>query len=104
MIRRPPRSTLFPYTTLSDLDHLTREPDGERQPGAEQQPAQHVATLRVGAEREGARRRLQRRGEVSVIGIARREERRRERRECEGDDDGETGQSPTTAHDAMAHE
>src|SRR5688572_31029426 len=21
MIRRPPRSTLFPYTTLSDLDH-----------------------------------------------------------------------------------
>ena len=49
-------------------------------------------------------RRLQRGGEVSVIGIARREQRRRERRERECDDEGETGQSPTTAHDAMTHE
>jgi hypothetical protein len=39
-----------------------------------------------------------------VIGITWRDERRRERRERECDDDGETGQSPTTAHDAMAHE
>src|SRR3712207_7033311 len=33
MIRRPPRSTLFPYTTLfrslADLDHEEREPERE---------------------------------------------------------------------------
>src|SRR5260370_15647436 len=35
MIRRPPRSTLFPYTTLSDLTrktNQTREPSETRKP------------------------------------------------------------------------
>src|SRR2546422_3162147 len=34
MIRRPPRSTLFPYTTLfrSDEDHRRDEPDGDQGP------------------------------------------------------------------------
>src|SRR5256885_7214323 len=33
MIRRPPRSTLFPYTTLFRSDHGGRESEGERRRG-----------------------------------------------------------------------
>src|SRR5689334_24318139 len=32
MIRRPPRSTLFPYTTLSDLEVLGRVGGGDARP------------------------------------------------------------------------
>src|SRR5687768_18088686 len=54
MIRRPPRSTLFPYTTLSDLSH--RQPEygvrhtfdaGRHQVtwGAEQRSEEHTSEL-----------------------------------------------------------
>src|SRR4051794_41643246 len=33
MIRRPPRSTLFPYTTLFRSQRLRRDPFGEQVPG-----------------------------------------------------------------------
>src|SRR5690348_18007670 len=42
MIRRPPRSTLFPYTTLFRSDHLSA---GHQLSGPEVGPAQIVARL-----------------------------------------------------------
>src|SRR5207244_13290018 len=42
MIRRPPRSTLFPYTTLFRSEHC---PDGRRRPG-------HVAHQGAQADRD----------------------------------------------------
>src|SRR5438067_7460363 len=33
MLRRPPRSTLFPYTTLFRSDHLVAEPEDQRKQG-----------------------------------------------------------------------
>src|SRR5260370_19710070 len=41
MIRRPPRSTLFPYTTLSRSQHA-RRPDRRLRSGAAQGPAEEV--------------------------------------------------------------
>src|SRR5260221_5161661 len=39
MIRRPPRSTLFPYTTLFRSQPLLRSPDGDvRRPGRRARP------------------------------------------------------------------
>src|SRR3712207_7112776 len=42
MIRRPPRSTLFPYTTLFRSDRVRRASVGARRvdPGADPEPAQ----------------------------------------------------------------
>src|SRR5260370_11107943 len=38
MIRRPPRSTLFPYTTLSDLRRVGRRSDRRASSGARSPP------------------------------------------------------------------
>src|SRR3712207_8331993 len=60
MIRRPPRSTLFPYTTLFRSRHLDRQPPPGRQPVRRQRPGagrQHrgvggvPVTARLRAER-----------------------------------------------------
>src|SRR5689334_24507802 len=47
MIRRPPRSTLFPYTTLFRSDHAVADFDRMRGHEAE---TQHAVNLRDGAE------------------------------------------------------
>src|SRR2546426_7518998 len=49
MIRRPPRSTLFPYTTLfrSRVGDLVRDPQGQ-----EMRREPHAVGLRVGPARE----------------------------------------------------
>src|SRR2546427_12036244 len=57
MIRRPPRSTLFPTRRSSDLDQRTRRPDGLAEPGREV-PGLRLAeggqgTLAVAPERGG---------------------------------------------------
>src|SRR3712207_7615789 len=44
MIRRPPRSTLFPYTTLFRSDHVHRE----RQPGGPRLPGHLVGEVEAG--------------------------------------------------------
>src|SRR2546426_4983079 len=70
MIRHPPRSTLFPYTTLfrsreaereprREGDHLARQTHRERQPGPEQHAAQHIPPLGIGTEQVGRRWRAQ---------------------------------------------
>src|SRR3712207_8472871 len=55
MIRRPPRSTLFPYTTLSDLGARRQRPglsDRDRDPGdADAGEEGHAPALRRGADR-----------------------------------------------------
>src|SRR5256886_3758813 len=52
MIRRPPRSTLFPYTTLFRSSHPAAEPPGpETEAGSESQTTEAVSllqSLRVG--------------------------------------------------------
>src|SRR5258708_28655513 len=50
MIRRPPRSTLFPYTTLFRSDGL--DPSAELQPEGLDQAHQRGAIRRVDDERE----------------------------------------------------
>src|SRR3712207_7241899 len=57
MIRRPPRSTLFPYTTLfrSQHGHLGREALGDHEPGRVHEHGERAAGRRV--ERTGAARR-----------------------------------------------
>src|SRR3712207_7584513 len=54
MIRRPPRSTLFPYTTLSDLGARRQRPglsDRDRDPGdADAGEEGHAPALRRGAD------------------------------------------------------
>src|SRR5437762_11291936 len=47
LIPRPPRSTLFPYTTLSDLAHRVAVADSEG-PEPVGQAIGHLAKLRVG--------------------------------------------------------
>src|SRR3712207_8145838 len=54
MIRRPPRSTLFPYTTLFRSDHRHRAADGGpqlRRP----EPHQHLPHRGDGADRKSTR-------------------------------------------------
>src|SRR3712207_7089412 len=46
MIRRPPRSTLFPYTTLFRSGDAQAEQYGQHEPG------EHGVDRRLGAERE----------------------------------------------------
>src|SRR5688572_31328273 len=48
MVRRPPRSTLFPYTTL-----FRSERRSEPAPGVRRQPDRHVERARSVAPREG---------------------------------------------------
>src|SRR5260370_25063558 len=64
MIRRPPRSTLFPYTTLFRSLFQVAERDVPRYVGflrqAEDPLADHVALDLVGAAVDGRRRRGQR--------------------------------------------
>src|SRR3712207_7428257 len=50
MIRRPPRSTLFPYTTLFRSEHRARPRRGDRDQGA------RGAALRADRDRVGAGR------------------------------------------------
>src|SRR3712207_8502692 len=52
MIRRPPRSTLFPYTTLFRSQHCHEQPRGERG----QEESQQEATLRSSEERRDSDR------------------------------------------------
>src|SRR5256885_4634496 len=47
MIRRPPRSTLFPYTTLFRSQHATRALHGEAQT---MEPLAHMARMIMNAE------------------------------------------------------
>src|SRR5260221_5261475 len=49
MIRRPPRSTLFPYTTLFRSSPQSREPSRARQ-NRHQSPASTKTPLRIQAE------------------------------------------------------
>src|SRR5258708_29393761 len=51
MIRRPPRSTLFPYTTLSDLDDRGRPTGAQRAPAA--RPSSRLWPLRGNAHWSG---------------------------------------------------
>src|SRR3712207_7392512 len=61
MIRRPPRSTLFPYTTLFRSAHRQRE---LHQPGSARGPRQHaVEQVRRGVPRQALLRRLRGRSE-----------------------------------------
>src|SRR3712207_8647790 len=58
MIRRPPRSTLFPYTTLfrsGELEHTRSRSEQQAQEGRERLHAEAEAAL---AERERLRREL----------------------------------------------
>src|SRR2546430_8076344 len=58
MIRRPPRSTLFPYTTLFRSDRRTEHEQREQVEREVQQPR---VQEHVGEERPGARQRQERR-------------------------------------------
>src|SRR2546430_8971917 len=49
MIRRPPRSTLFPYTTLFRSLPADPEHDAERRQREARQPYFHGMTTRIGA-------------------------------------------------------
>src|SRR2546430_7770944 len=51
MIRRPPRSPLFPYTTLSDLEHLARHDAIELVPG--ERLTDDVAAVGIHSPRPG---------------------------------------------------
>src|SRR2546422_3512270 len=42
MIRRPPRSTLFPYTTLFRSQSVGREPGARHDPADRREPARRV--------------------------------------------------------------
>src|SRR3712207_8628882 len=59
MIRRPPRSTLFPYTTLFRSVELLRVEDAVEQLGEvgkrDQLPLRHVAQVRPGGEEDRRR-------------------------------------------------
>src|SRR3712207_8526225 len=55
MVRRPPRSTLFPYTTLFRSPHVADHPDA----------ADGRAVPRVGADRRGAEAELIEVGELT---------------------------------------
>ena len=64
MIRRPPRSTLFPYTTLfrSGGEKVEREMEGEREV-KERRKMRRRRRRRKGAIREGGDKREERREE-----------------------------------------
>src|SRR2546425_7273109 len=65
MIRRPPRSTLFPYTTLFRSGRTTRLVRGDRGAGAGRPPRRDHRSGARGPRalgREGRRRRPHRRG------------------------------------------
>src|SRR3712207_8271619 len=66
MIRRPPRSTLFPYTTLFRSDRVERRILGH----APLRLAQPVAQVAAGVEPAAARR-VDRRGDVAAQDDAR---------------------------------
>src|SRR2546422_5901875 len=51
MIRRPPRSTLFPYTTLFRSRHATCRPDGRARAAARRRVRLGAELLRLGSER-----------------------------------------------------
>src|SRR3989441_3760734 len=54
MIRRPPRSTLFPYTTLfRSADHAVRDPRRVRRPPSSRERGRRPRSL-PGARRRGA--------------------------------------------------
>src|SRR5947209_15578892 len=57
MIRRPPRSTLFPYTTLFRSDEIGRDdqPDEEIERRRPRPPREAVVTCRLHAEQRGLR-------------------------------------------------
>src|SRR3989441_13225572 len=81
MIRRPPRSTLFPYTTLFRSRHTTRGVDCVARYGGEEFVVMLIeATVSTGAtvaERIRTRVADEGGGKVTVsIGVARSEERR----------------------------
>src|SRR3712207_7924964 len=61
MIRRPPRSTLFPYTTLFRSRRARRRADRAVQPAAVGQPAGAAAAAARVAGRQHPRLRLQQR-------------------------------------------
>src|SRR3712207_7024815 len=66
MIRRPPRSTLFPYTTLFRSGGVLADQDRERgDDGRREQPARGHVGARVGADVE-RRRDDDHRREISV--------------------------------------
>src|SRR5256885_10831316 len=57
MIRRPPRSTLFPYTTLfrsERVDHRVAGREAPRRPGGKSQPAGRRGIERTRGERVAA--------------------------------------------------
>src|SRR2546423_8081153 len=60
MIRRPPRSTLFPYTTLfrSQVNHA--RPSGEHRGGIAKRENEPTGTIRCARRRRGRRRRAHR--------------------------------------------
>src|SRR2546422_6952644 len=51
MIRRPPRSTLFPYTTLFRSQRVTRERDGHGRDGARRNQEQQRPTVQKRRQR-----------------------------------------------------
>src|SRR3712207_7447239 len=53
MIRRPPRSTLFPYTTLFRSEHVLEAPVRERGVNEHLHPADHLGD--AGADRKSTR-------------------------------------------------
>src|SRR5215467_12457678 len=75
MIRRPPRSTLFPYTTLFRSAPRARDPARERAAGPQvARPADARAVRRQGARRAAMARSSQRRG---LDAVTRRQRRHR---------------------------
>src|SRR2546421_8952812 len=71
MIRRPPRSTLFPYTTLFRSDRCPTVPPPHRP-----DPLRRRGTGRTGVLRDGLRGRRIARGEAQAIRRPRRPSRR----------------------------
>src|SRR3712207_7877043 len=60
MIRRPPRSTLFPYTTLFRSDAVRAQPDPAQRPLAQQARAQVRARVDDDCDHHGGDERDQR--------------------------------------------
>src|SRR2546430_4099323 len=95
MIRRPPRSTLFPYTTLF------RSPESARHGGRRREPDGRRHAVRAGRDRQGAvsgrtgdgRSRCRARGRVLVAGSGGALARRHTAASSGGDRGGASGVS-----------
>src|SRR5688572_30914652 len=78
MIRRPPTSTLFPYTTLFRSHADDDEPDEQRDAGADQHARENVAPKLIEAEPVPDARPFEAQRELLIGGIERHHQRSEE--------------------------